>query len=83
MGLAEVAKITIKDESALELFRKVDETARNLDKMLVKLQSISDVGSQELIFKEVLLREIFEMVLTIAWTSINNFVSRCRFARRR
>jgi len=58
-GLAEVAKITIKDESAWSYFAKW-MNGKNLDKMLVKLQSISDVGSQELIFKEVLLREIFE-----------------------
>jgi len=58
MGLAEVAKITVKDQNALELFEKVKETATNLDKMLIKLQSISDVGAQQLIYKEVLLKEI-------------------------
>ena len=62
MGLAEVAKITIKDKTALELFSKVRETALNLDKMLVKLQSISDVGAQQLVYKEVLIREIFDNV---------------------
>jgi len=62
MGLAEVAKITIKEKSALELFSKVRETALSLDKMLVKLQSISDVGAQQLVFKEVLIREIFDHV---------------------
>lgn len=62
MGLAEVAKITVKDQNALELFSKVRETASNLDKMLVKLQSISDVGSQQLLYKEVLIKEIFETV---------------------
>ena len=60
MGLAEVAKITVKDQNALELFIKVKETAKNLDKMLVKLQSISDVGTQELVYKEVLLKELFD-----------------------
>lgn len=59
MGLAEVAKVTLKDQNALELFAKVNETARSLDKMLIKLQSISDVGAQQLVFKEVLIREIF------------------------
>lgn len=62
MGLAEVAKITVKDKNALELFDKVNETARNLDKMLIKLQSISDVGAQQLVFKDVLFKEIFESV---------------------
>jgi signal transduction histidine kinase len=62
MGLAEVAKITVKDQNALELFAKVKETANNLDKMLVKLQSISDVGAQQLVYKEVMLKEIFDNV---------------------
>jgi len=62
LGLAEVAKITVKDGNALELFEKVRETALNLDKMLVKLQSISDVGAQELVYKPVLLGEIFDSV---------------------
>ncbi len=62
MGLAEVAKITVKDKNALELFSKVKETANNLDKMLMKLQSISDVGAQQLVYKEVMLKEIFDSV---------------------
>lgn len=63
MGLAEVAKITVKDSIALELFDKVNETARNLDKMLMKLQSISDLGSQQLIYKEVFFKEIIESII--------------------
>jgi signal transduction histidine kinase len=66
MGLAEVAKITLKDESALELFAKVKETAIGLDKMLTKLQSVSDVGAQELLFKEIFLKEIFLNVIEAA-----------------
>jgi len=62
MGLAEVAKVTVKDANALELFDKVKETAYNLDKMLIKLQSISDMGSQQLVYKEVMIKEIFETV---------------------
>lgn len=62
MGLAEVAKITIKDQNALELFSKVNDTAHYLDKMLVKLQSISDVGGQDLVYKEAFLKEIFDNV---------------------
>ena len=59
MGLAEVAKITLKDSVALDLFDKVNETAHNLDKMLTKLQSISDLGIQELMQKEIFVDEIF------------------------
>jgi signal transduction histidine kinase/tetratricopeptide (TPR) repeat protein len=62
LGLAEVAKVTVKDKAALELFDKVRETAVNLDKMLVKLQSISDVGSQQLFYKEVFIKDIFDTV---------------------
>lgn len=62
MGLAEVAKITVKDEVALGLFEKVNETARSLDKMLIKLQSISDVGSLQLIYKEIFMAEMFSAV---------------------
>jgi signal transduction histidine kinase/uncharacterized protein HemY len=62
LGLAEVAKITVKDNNALELFSKVKETASNLDKMLIKLQSISDVGAQQLVYKEVFVKEIVEEV---------------------
>jgi signal transduction histidine kinase len=62
LGLAEVAKITVKDPNALELFSKVKDTANNLDKMLVKLQSISDLGSQQLVYKEVMIKQIFDSV---------------------
>lgn len=63
MGLAEVAKITIREKAALELFEKVNETAHNLDKMLMKLQSISAAGSQELIYSEVSIGQVFELEL--------------------
>ncbi len=63
MGLAEVAKITVKDTVALELFNKVNETAHNLDKMLMKLQSISDLGVQESLYKEIIIHEFFQQKL--------------------
>jgi signal transduction histidine kinase len=63
MGLAEVAKVTLKDSFALELFGKVNETARSLDKMLSKLQSVSLIGSQELVYSEVLLKEMVQVEL--------------------
>lgn len=62
MGLAEVAKVTVKDRNALELFEKVKETAQNLDKMLIKLQSISDVGAQQLVYREVFPKDLFDSV---------------------
>lgn len=63
LGLAEVAKVTVKDKNALELFSKVRETASNLDRMLVKLQSISNVGTQQLVYREVSLKEIMKGVV--------------------
>jgi signal transduction histidine kinase len=63
MGLADVAKITIKDEQAIELFKMVRLTAENLDKMLYKLQSISDIGAMELSYKNVMIRGLIESCL--------------------
>lgn len=63
LGLAEVANITVKDVNALELFAKVKETASNLDKMLIKLQSISDLGAQQLVYRDVMVKEIVDNVL--------------------
>ncbi|HRJ29200.1 MAG TPA: tetratricopeptide repeat protein [Cyclobacteriaceae bacterium] len=65
MGLAEVAKVAVTDPYAITLFEKVNQTARSLDKMLLKLQSVSDVGSSELIFKELYLDEILTSVKNI------------------
>lgn len=63
LGLAEVANITLVDPNARELFDKVRETATNLDKMLLKLQSISDLGSQQLAYGVVDVGELFNRVL--------------------
>jgi len=68
MGLAEVAKLIVKENQALELFDKVNDTARMLDKMLAKLQSVSLSSSDELIASTVYFKTIFE-------TEINNFQS--------
>lgn len=63
MGLSEVAKITVKDQHALHLFEKVRETAVNLDRMLIKLQSISDVGAQQFVYKEISIPLLLEATL--------------------
>lgn len=63
MGLSEVAKVTVKDKNAIDLFDKVRETAVYLDKMLMKLQSISDVGLQQLAYKEVHLTELVDSLV--------------------
>lgn len=71
MGLAEVAKVTVNDPNAISLFDKVRETAVSLDKMLMKLQSISDVGLQQLVYKEVHLKEFIETILEVHTYDIN------------
>ncbi|MBT1689979.1 sensor histidine kinase [Dawidia soli] len=53
LGLVQVARITVQDPPVLELFERVQQTAHHLDRMLVKLQSISDVGLQRLQFTEI------------------------------
>jgi signal transduction histidine kinase len=63
MGLAEVAKVTVKDANALDLFEKVKETAVSLDKMLFKLQSVSNMAAQQLVMKEVLLENMVQDIL--------------------
>lgn len=63
LGLVEVANITVTDPNARELFEKVRETATNLDRMLLKLQSISDLGSEQLPYGRVDLPGIFSEVL--------------------
>ncbi len=47
LGLVEIAKISVTDANALNLFEKVKETTLGLDRMLMKLQSISDISYVE------------------------------------
>lgn len=70
MGLAEVARITLKDQAARELFEKVKDTAINFDRMLVKLQSISDVGMQHLAYEPVCLKEMVSGILNAFRTEL-------------
>jgi signal transduction histidine kinase len=59
LGLAEVARITVQDKNALELFSKVKETAQNLDRMLLKLQFISLVSSDQNAITEISVEDLF------------------------
>ncbi|MBS1680166.1 MAG: tetratricopeptide repeat protein [Bacteroidetes bacterium] len=43
LGLVQIAKATIKNKEAIDLFDKVQETTSGLDNMLIKLQSISNI----------------------------------------
>ena len=61
---------TVKDEYILSLFDKVRQTATNLDKMLLKLQSISDVGVQHLSVKKIFIKDIFDSVFTTFYENL-------------
>ncbi|MEP2772256.1 MAG: tetratricopeptide repeat protein [Fulvivirga sp.] len=52
LGLAEVAKSTLQDPYALELFDKVENTALRLDKLVNKLKAISLISAETLDTKE-------------------------------
>lgn len=73
MGLSEVAKITVKDKNALDLFEKVKETAVNLDRMLIKLQSISDVGAHQFVYREISMQNIYESACDTFREAIDQF----------
>ncbi|MBS1487123.1 MAG: tetratricopeptide repeat protein [Bacteroidetes bacterium] len=62
MGLNEVAKIMVKDKAALELFEKVNETARNLDKMVNKLQTVNLASNEELVKTEINFKTLLETI---------------------
>jgi len=47
MGISEVANMSISNPEALELFGRVEKTARKLDKMVRKLQFISLLNAQD------------------------------------
>jgi signal transduction histidine kinase len=44
MGLNEIARLTIKDEVSQELFNKVNKTALNMDKMLLKFFMLYNIN---------------------------------------
>jgi signal transduction histidine kinase len=48
MGISQVAKMSISNTEALELFKRVEKTAKKLDKMVRKLQFISLLNAQDI-----------------------------------
>ena len=44
MGLNEIARLTVKDELSQELFKKVNKTALNMDKMLLKFFMLYNIN---------------------------------------
>ncbi|QSE96320.1 tetratricopeptide repeat protein [Fulvivirga lutea] len=60
LGLAEIARTVVKDESALELFEKVEDTAGSLNRMVNKLKAVSIVGFDKLEFKKLDITKIID-----------------------
>ncbi|MCG8306423.1 MAG: ATP-binding protein [Cytophagales bacterium] len=58
MGLNEVARLTIKDEVSQELFRKVNNTALGMDKMLLKFFMLYNINHFRTTFEGDTLTEI-------------------------
>lgn len=72
MGLSEIAEISIKDRDAIDLFKKVDNVAVQMDKMLQKLIMVSEIqhqnNSSDLVDFNLILEELqkqFENILHI------------------
>ena len=61
----------VKDGLAIELFDKVSDTAHNLDRMLAKLQAVSQIASTELISREI----SFDMELDLILGQYRNSIA--------
>ena len=71
MGLNEIARLTIKDELSKELFNKVNKTALNMDKMLLKFFMLYNINHFRTTYEGTTLDEIVDKIE-------HNFVSRKR-----
>jgi signal transduction histidine kinase len=61
LGLVKLAQMSVKEEMALELFKKIADTVQELERMLIKLQSIST--SEEVdIAEEIDFQKIIDLV---------------------
>ncbi len=62
MGISQVADMTLTDPDSLELFEKVTLTAKNMDKMLVKLMMVCDINDQNLEYERVKFQPIIRNI---------------------
>jgi len=60
MGLNEVARLTVKDKVSQELFKKVNKTALNMDKMLLKFFMLYDINHFRTTYEGDTLEEIID-----------------------
>ena len=71
MGLNEIARLTVKDELSQELFNKVNTTALNMDKMLLKFFMLYNINHFRTTYEGTTLEEIVDKI-------DQNFISRKR-----
>lgn len=71
MGLNEIARLTVKDELSKELFNKVNKTAVNMDKMLLKFFMLYNINHFRTTYEGNTLDEIVDKIE-------NNMISRKR-----
>lgn len=71
MGLNEIARLTVKDELSKELFNKVNKTAMNMDKMLLKFFMLYNINHFRTAYEGTTLDEIVNKIE-------QNFISRKR-----
>lgn len=62
MGLNEIARLTIKDEVSQELFKKVNKTALNMDKMLLKFFMLYNINHFRTTYEGNTLDEIIDKI---------------------
>ncbi len=62
MGLHEIARLTIKDELSQELFAKVQSTALNMDKMLLKFFMLYNINHYRNIYESISLQQIIDKI---------------------
>ncbi len=63
-GLANIAKMTLREKDALMLFEKVEETASNMLKMIQKLNMLSEIRNYETVKETISFWEIVQMKLS-------------------
>lgn len=62
MGLYEIARLTLKDELSRELFSKVNSTAQNMDKMLLKFFMLYNINHFRTSYEGNTLDEIIQKI---------------------
>ncbi len=62
MGLYEIARLTVKDDLSRELFNKVNSTAQNMDKMLLKFFMLYNINHFRTMTESNTLSDIIEKI---------------------